>query len=126
MKKSRMGCGSVRVDGDEKLLFETTAENARETAYDKAKTTRAIFRFGKCHFAQRLGNNRKSRSTASMTNDPVLIAYTVKRKPTGTTVWTRIGAAYPHDAGAGLTVILDANPIDGRIILLEPDAAERP
>jgi hypothetical protein len=56
-----------------------------------------------------------------MTNDPVLIAYTVKRKPSGKSIWTRIGAAYPHDAGAGLTVILDASPIDGRIVLLEPD-----
>jgi len=55
-------------------------------------------------------------------NDPVLIAYTVKRKPSGQSAWTRIGAAYPHEAGAGLTVILDAAPIDGRIVLLEPDA----
>lgn len=55
-----------------------------------------------------------------MTNDPVLIAYAVKRgakskKP----VWTRIGCAYPHDQGAGLTVVLDAMPTDGRIVLLE-------
>lgn len=57
-----------------------------------------------------------------MTNDPVLIAYAVKRaakskKP----VWTRIGKAYPHDTGAGLTVILDVIPLDGRIVLLERD-----
>jgi len=57
-----------------------------------------------------------------VTNDPVLIAYAVKRaakskKP----VWTRIGCAYPHDTGAGLTVILDAMPTDGRIVLLERD-----
>ena len=57
-----------------------------------------------------------------MTNDPVLIAYAVKRaakskKP----VWTRIGKAYPHDTGAGLTVILDSLPLDGRIVLLERD-----
>ena len=36
-------------------------------------------------------------------------------------VWTRIGKAYPHDAGAGLTLILDAIPPDGRVILLERD-----
>lgn len=57
-----------------------------------------------------------------MANDPVLIAYTVKRTSSGRSVWTRIGAAYPHEAGAGLTVMLDASPIDGRIVLLEPDA----
>jgi hypothetical protein len=54
--------------------------------------------------------------------DPVLIAYAVKRyaedKPA---VWTRIGAAWPHEQGAGLTILLDALPRDGRIILLEPD-----
>lgn len=58
-------------------------------------------------------------------NDPVLIAYTVKRKRSGDgVVWKRIGAAYPHEVGAGLTVVLDAMPVDGRIVLLEPDAAE--
>ncbi len=55
-----------------------------------------------------------------MTNDPVLIAYTVKRKADGGSVWVRIGAAFPHDAGAGLTVVLDAMPLDNRIVLLEP------
>lgn len=55
-----------------------------------------------------------------MTNDPVLIAYAVKRAAkTNKPVWTRIGCAYPHDAGAGLTVLLDAVPADGRIVLLE-------
>jgi hypothetical protein len=58
-----------------------------------------------------------------MTHDPVLIAYAVKRSArTKRTLWSRIGHAYPHETGAGLTVILDALPADGRIILLEPDA----
>ena len=57
-----------------------------------------------------------------MTNDPVLIAYTVKRsKKANRPIWTRIGRAYPHDTGAGLTVILDSIPLDGRVVLLEPD-----
>ena len=57
-----------------------------------------------------------------MTNDPVLIAYAVKRSSKSKQpVWTRIGQAYPHDRGAGLTVVLDAIPPDGRIILLERD-----
>lgn len=55
-----------------------------------------------------------------MTNDPVLIAYTVKRKADGSNVWVRIGAAFPHAEGAGLTVVLDAMPLDNRIVLLEP------
>jgi hypothetical protein len=57
-----------------------------------------------------------------MTNDPVLIAYAVKDRPTGKSTWRRIGVAFPHDKGAGLTVILNALPIDGRIVLVEPKA----
>jgi hypothetical protein len=33
-----------------------------------------------------------------------------------------IGVAFPHDKGAGLTVVLDALPTDGRIVLVEPRA----
>ncbi|MBL8558120.1 MAG: hypothetical protein JNM47_05330 [Hyphomonadaceae bacterium] len=56
-----------------------------------------------------------------MATDPVLIAYTVKRRKNGAAHWKRIGAAYPHEAGAGLTIVLDALPLDNRIVLLEPD-----
>ncbi|MFM9941769.1 MAG: hypothetical protein ACKVP7_19975 [Hyphomicrobiaceae bacterium] len=60
-----------------------------------------------------------------MANDPVLIAYTAKRIKLGKpAVWTRIGQAYPHEVGAGLTVVLDSIPLDGRVILLELDAAD--
>jgi hypothetical protein len=57
-----------------------------------------------------------------MTNDPVLIAYTVKDRPGEKSIWRRIGVAFPHDNGAGLTVLLDALPKDGRIVLVEPKA----
>lgn len=60
-----------------------------------------------------------------MTNDPVLIAYAVKRnEKSGRPIWIRCGRAYPHEVGAGLTVILDAVPFDGRIVLLELDAGD--
>jgi hypothetical protein len=60
-----------------------------------------------------------------MTNDPVLIAYAVKRGGRGKkAIWTRIGQAYPHETGAGLTVVLDAIPPDGRVVLLERDDAD--
>jgi hypothetical protein len=55
----------------------------------------------------------------AVTNDPVLIAYAVRRAKNKRAVWTRIGQAYPHEQGAGLTMILDAVPADGRIVLLE-------
>lgn len=54
--------------------------------------------------------------------DPVLIAYGVKRRGNAKRAhWQRIGAAYPHDTGAGLNIILDLMPLDGRIVLLEPN-----
>jgi hypothetical protein len=60
-----------------------------------------------------------------MTNDPVLIAYAVKRGGRGKKpIWTRIGQAYPHETGAGLTVVLDAIPPDGRVVLLERDETD--
>jgi hypothetical protein len=58
-----------------------------------------------------------------VSNDPVLIAYAVKdRAPRRKSVWRRIGVAFPHDKGAGLTVLLNALPTDGRIVLVEPRA----
>ncbi len=60
-----------------------------------------------------------------MATDPVLIAYTVKRTDKDNrAVWTRIGQAYSHEEGAGLTVVLDSLPFDGRIVLIEPDHAD--
>ena len=59
-----------------------------------------------------------------MASDPVLIAYGVNRKSDGRVIWTRIGEAYPHDQGSGLTVRLDALPRNGRIVLLELDDAD--
>lgn len=54
--------------------------------------------------------------------DPVLIAYTaVRSAKSGRTRWTRIGMAFPHETGAGLTVVLESIPLDGIVILLERD-----
>lgn len=58
-----------------------------------------------------------------MSNEPVLIAYTVKKaEVSGKPIWIRLGAAWPHETGAGLTLIIEALPLnfDGRIVLLEP------
>lgn len=57
--------------------------------------------------------------------DPVLIAYGVKRATRlNKNIWQRIGEAYAHEEGAGLTIVLHAAPRDGRIILLERDYAD--
>lgn len=53
--------------------------------------------------------------------DAVLIAYSVKERPGKSSIWTPIGAAYPHNTGAGLTITLDALPVGNKIVLLEPN-----
>ncbi len=67
-----------------------------------------------------------SKNRISVANDPVLIAYAVKRGTKSKRVqYERIGRAYPHDTGEGLTVILDAMPLKGsHIVLLELDEAD--
>ena len=58
-------------------------------------------------------------------NKPTLIAYSVKdmkdaRGAEQKAIWTRIGAAWAHEHGPGYSIRLDALPIDGRIVLVEP------
>jgi hypothetical protein len=36
--------------------------------------------------------------------------------------WTKIGAAFPHKEGNGFSIELKAFPIDGRLVVLPPDA----
>ena len=54
---------------------------------------------------------------------PTLIAYSVKdRGEDQKAFWTRIGAAWSHGSGNGLSIQLEALPLDGRIVLTEPKA----
>jgi hypothetical protein len=54
---------------------------------------------------------------------PSLIAYTVKNRGKGkSAIWTKIGAAWPHADKPGLSIELEALPLDGRIVLIEPKA----
>ncbi len=56
-----------------------------------------------------------------MSNKPTFLAYAVKdRGRNQRAIWTRIGAAWPHREGTGLSIELEALPIDGRIVLMEP------
>lgn len=61
-----------------------------------------------------------------MANDPVLIAYAARRSRTSRKVlYERIGRAYPHNVGEGLTVILDSLPLKGwHLVLLELDESD--
>jgi hypothetical protein len=56
-----------------------------------------------------------------MSNKPTLYAYAVKdRGRNQKAIWTRIGAAWPHEKGKGFTIELEAFPVDGRLVLTEP------
>jgi hypothetical protein len=60
-----------------------------------------------------------------MSNKPTLYAYAVKdRGRNRASIWTKIGAAWPHEKGNGFTIELHALPLDGRIVLTEPKPDE--
>jgi hypothetical protein len=70
-----------------------------------------------------------NRKDNTMSNKPTLYAYAVKdRGRNRPSIWTKIGAAWPHEKGSGFTLELDALPVDGRIVLTEPkpDEAQEP
>jgi hypothetical protein len=52
---------------------------------------------------------------------PALIAYAVRSPASAQQkrIWTRIGAAWPHENGAGYSVRRDGVRLDGRIVLTE-------
>jgi len=61
-----------------------------------------------------------------MSNKPTLYAYAVKdRGRNQKAIWTRIGAARPHEEGGGFSIQLEALPIDGRLVLTEPKADDK-
>lgn len=62
-----------------------------------------------------------------MSKKPSLLAYAVKERDKGQkSIWKQIGAAWPHAKGGnGFTIELDALPLDGRIVLMEPKADDK-
>jgi hypothetical protein len=73
-------------------------------------------------------NARKTTAahTASRKATP-LHAYVVKdgKGESRKGFWTRIGTAWPHEDGEGFNILLDALPVDGRIVLRAPKADEQ-
>ncbi|OSZ69558.1 hypothetical protein CAP40_01495 [Sphingomonas sp. IBVSS2] len=56
--------------------------------------------------------------TASSSKQPSHRLFTVKGEGDNTS-WLPIGAAWPNRDGQGFTLILDALPIDGRVVMRE-------
>ncbi|MGX5805302.1 hypothetical protein ACWGS9_29310 [Bradyrhizobium sp. Arg314] len=65
-------------------------------------------------------NNTKAKKTEAKT--PTYHAYTVRdAKVEGQKgFWTRIGAFFAHEDGEGGTLLLEALPLDGRVVLRAP------
>lgn len=69
--------------------------------------------------ASKRTENRKEQTKT--TQPPALVAYHVAERG-DKSFWTRIGAAWDHEDGKGLTVQLDLVPANGgRIVLREPN-----
>ncbi len=54
---------------------------------------------------------------------PAFIAYAVTGEGKDA-FWTRIGSVWQHNHGEGLSVELNALPVNGRIVLMPPTAAD--
>lgn len=51
---------------------------------------------------------------------PAYRAYTVIKREGQDDYWLNVGAAFPHKDGDGYNIILQALPIDGKIVLRPP------
>jgi len=69
-------------------------------------------------------NNRKPTNPTSYLNAFTVETYESQGKAVKR--WIRIGVAFPHQAGTGFSVELKALPLDGKLVILPPDAAEEP
>lgn len=68
-------------------------------------------------------NNNSSKKTdkSEPKRAPTLHAYVVREgKGDEKGFWTRIGAFFPHEDGEGGNLVLDALPVNGRIVLRTP------
>jgi hypothetical protein len=59
------------------------------------------------------------------TQQPAYRAYTVIKREGQDDFWQALGAAFPHQDGKGFNVVLQALPIDGKIVLREPQEDNR-
>jgi hypothetical protein len=57
------------------------------------------------------------KNETAKTNRPDFDVYVVVETAKEKSIWTRIGAAWAHDDGEGLTITLTAVPVDGRLVV---------
>lgn len=61
-----------------------------------------------------------------MATQPDFKAYTVIKREGAEDFWLPIGAAFIHQDGTGYNVVLQALPIDGKIVLRLPRSEDQP
>ena len=61
-----------------------------------------------------------------MSTQPAYRAFTVVKREGADDFWLPIGAAFMHQDGDGYNIVLQALPIDGKIVLRLPKSDEQP
>lgn len=73
-----------------------------------------------------MARNDNNKSSKRESKAPSFIAYHVADKSEDKSFWTRIGAAWEHEDGKGLSLQLDLVPMGGgRIVLRVPSEEEK-
>ena len=56
----------------------------------------------------------------------ILAVYTVRSgsREGAKDYWLRIGTAFGHESGEGFNLLLNANPLDGKLVLMPPKELE--
>ena len=62
-------------------------------------------------------NDTTNQSVPATSNAPSHVAYQVRDRKGAKSIFTRIGAAWPHKDGNGFNIQLDAVPLDGKVTL---------
>ncbi len=63
---------------------------------------------------------------ASGQQQPAFNAYSVIQREGQDDFWMSLGAAFPHADGKGYNIVLQAMPLDGKIVLRERKDSEPP
>ena len=57
-------------------------------------------------------------------NQPSHIVFNVQDREEKSGIWTRIGAAWPHEDGKGFSIQLHCAPLDGRLTIRAADSLQ--
>jgi hypothetical protein len=72
-----------------------------------------------CHLKGRGPSQRATATATTKPKTPAFQAWHVTNKGDDS-FWTKVGAAWPHRDGKGLSLILSVIPMNGQIVLRQP------